>query len=228
MGTVKSTWWSITAFNDEIKIMETPPYPAFVRKVLGGREICPDTGREHFQGAVQMWSQVRMSQIKSWLPTAHLEPAKQVEALQKYAMKQETASGEKKSVENTLPHFTANQICEKIALAILSGKGQTDRQTDSFWRGVKIILAESPELAGQLMNPSLRNFYKNTESVWINRAIVLQHDSVPTPPCDCDKDECEACYYKNLSPEYNATSDPQISQEGSPTPSDSAQSATCA
>lgn len=222
MGTEKSTWWSVTAYNDEIKIMETPPYPAFVRKVLGGREICPKTGREHFQGAVQMWQQVRRSQIKNeWLPTAHLEPAKQVEALQKYAMKELTASGEKKVVENTLPHFSANQICEKIALAILSGKGQTDRQTDSFWRGVKILLAETPALAGQLMNPSLRNFFKNTESVWINRAIVLQHDSVPRPPCECDKDECEDCYYKTYTSSINGLAKDE--EDIPPTPSSGSQ-----
>ena len=171
-----------------------------------------------------MWSQVRLSQIKSWLPTAHLQPARQVEALQKYAMKPQTAVGEKKVVENTLPHFSANQICEMIAMAILSNKGQTDRQTDSFWKGVKIILQDSPELAGQLMNPSLRNFFKNTEQVWIGRAIVLQHDHaggagvVSAPqgrtPCECDKDECEDCYFKTYANSING-SQISIEEEGS-------------
>jgi len=210
MGSIKSTWWSVTAFNDEIKTMETTPYPSFVRKVLGGRERCPETGREHFQGAVQCWTQIRMKQLKSWLPTAHLEAARQVEALQKYAMKEETATGEKKVTENTLPHFSADQICEKIALAIISIKGQTDRQADSFWRGVKLLLAETPALAGQLMNPSLRNFFKNTESVWIERAysITSPPDAATTVPtgsvvpaeeCFCGKDECEACADREYS-----------------------------
>jgi len=199
--TKPSTWWSVTGFSGEIAILETPPYPVFVRKILGGRETCPDTGREHFQGAIQCWQQVRLSQFKDWLPTAHLEPARHAEALQKYAMKAETASGEKKVTENTIKHFSANQICEKIALAIVCSKNQTDRQTDSFWRGVKAILMESPELAGQLMNPSLRNFYKNTESVWLNRAIVLQHDL--SAPCECDKDECDDPSHYNLDTKYN-------------------------
>lgn len=186
-----STWWSVTAFNDEIEIMEKPPYPAFVRKVFGGRETCPETGKLHFQGAVQCWNAVRLTQFKSWLPTAHLEPAKHKDALQKYAMKQETAVGEKKVQENTLPHFSADKICEQIALACVS-KGQTDRQTD-FWVGVRILLKDSPGLAGQLMNPSLKRFYENTEGVWRNRAIVLQHDQKSILNCSCGKDECEEC-----------------------------------
>jgi len=190
--------------------METPPFPSFVRQVLGGREICPHTGREHFQGAVQCWQQVRYTAFKDWLPTAHLENARKEEALKLYAMKAATAVGEKNVVQNTLKHFSANEICEQIALAVTRQGNQTDRQTDSFWRGVKAILMDSPELAGQLMNPSLRNFYKNTESVWLSRAIVLQHGEknavIEAKKCECGRDECEDCWddpVENLCIEYN-------------------------
>lgn len=172
-----ATWWSVTAYNEEISIMEdSKQWPHWVRRVYGGREECPSTGTEHFQGAIQCWQSVRMSQFKEFLPTAHLEQAKQKEALMKYAMKAATAIGEKKVQENNLPFFSADAICTKIAQAILSDKNPTDNPTDKFWLGVRSILREEPRLAGQLMNPSLRGFYNNTEGVWLDlaRTIVLQ------------------------------------------------------
>ena len=73
-------------------------YPAFVRTVHGGREQCSKTNRLHFQGAVQCKEKQRFSALKRWLPTAHLEPARDVKALKAYAMKADTAVGESKFV----------------------------------------------------------------------------------------------------------------------------------
>jgi len=93
----KATWWSVTAFGDEILLLEDPSrFPSWVAKVYGGREECPDTKSIHFQGALQLHTQQRLSKLKSWLPTAHFEIARKVEALKKYAMKSETAVSEKK------------------------------------------------------------------------------------------------------------------------------------
>jgi len=176
---VKSTWWSVTAFGDEIKLCQGQ-LPEFVRSIMGGLEKCPETGTEHFQGAIQCYEQIRMPKLKTWLKKAHLEPARQVEALKKYAMKAETAIGEKTDRNNPIRHLLAQDICLLLAR-------QTDRQAD-YWSRVRMILAETPELAGQLMNPSLRNFYEKTEQVWLSKiAIVLQQS------CSCDKDECEEC-----------------------------------
>ena len=51
--TRKSTWWSVTAYNDEIESMEGN-FPEWVKAVYGGRETCPTTGRLHFQGALAL------------------------------------------------------------------------------------------------------------------------------------------------------------------------------
>lgn len=193
---VKSTWWSVTAFEEEISLCEGT-LPEFVRAIYGGKEICPSTGKEHFQGALQCYEQIRMAKIKSWLKKAHLEPARSAEALKKYAMKPETSSGEKVIRTNIFPHYSAKDMCILLAR-------QTDRQTTpNFWESANILLDNSPELAGQLMNPSLRGFYEKTYSTWRKHAeaIVLQ----PQLPCECGKDECEECYEReqNLLPEYN-------------------------
>lgn len=201
-----STWFSVTAFDvsggkNEIAIIEdVNSWPTYVRKVWGGREICPKSGKLHFQGCLQTWSSIRPTGFKDWLPTAHFEKARCVEALKKYGMKNLTAEGEKTIRENPKRYYTAQEICMKLgSYKICQSLSQTDRQ-DNFWWRVRRVLVESPELAGQLMNPSLRNFYGNTSSVWEGHAIVLQHVPDTSSECGgCGRDECEYCDFISWS-----------------------------
>jgi len=185
-----STWWSVTAFNDEIiRCEDKDSYPPFVRQLLGGREICPKSGREHYQGALQCTSAMRRKQIKSWLPTAHLEQSKKTVALKQYAMKPETASGEKLVNINENPFLSADKICELIAEKVQENYSQTDSQTDRFWFGVRKILTSRPQMAGQLMNPSLRNFYIKTESVWACKALKKAQSMIEDHSITCLQEE---------------------------------------
>lgn len=82
-------------------------------------------------------------------------------------MKAETASGDKVIRENSVKFHNAQEICLAIAKAIKTR--QTDRQT-MFWDGVNNLLRDQPELTGQLMNPSLKNWWVNTHLVWMDMA----------------------------------------------------------
>jgi len=174
----KATWWSVTAFNDEILLCEDiAKYPSFVKKVYGGREKCPTTGTPHFQGAIQCFTQQRMSSIKNWLPTANLQIAKQKDALIKYAMKEDTATGEKLERCNPAKFYTADELLEEIAYKILGLEDDEKYRGDEgvknlFNQAIYSMLMENKKLAGQLMNPSLRNFWCATYRVWINHAKV--------------------------------------------------------
>lgn len=188
--TAKSIWWSVTAFDEEIALLEGA-LPEFAKAIYGGRETCPTTGRLHFQGALQCYEQVRMAKIKSWLKKAHLEPARSAEALKKYAMKTETATGEKVVRNNPIPHYSAHEICLLLA--------QTDSQTSTgFWPRARHLLRKSPELAGQLMNPSLRGFFEKTQEVWMERAAIVLQQPTGTIRCECGKDECDICYEQEM------------------------------
>lgn len=170
--TDKATWWSVTAYGDEILLLEdATKYPPDVVKVYGGREECPTTGREHFQGCVQLRRQQRLKWFKSWLPTAHLETARSSEALKKYAMKADTATGDKLERINTVKYYSADEIC------LLIGSKVTDDimlrsadHKDWFKASINILLRENVKLASQLMNPSLRNFWCDTALVWIDKS----------------------------------------------------------
>lgn len=167
-----ATWWSVTAFNDEIALCEDPSkYPPWCLRIYGGVEKAGTTGTLHYQGAMQCIGPIRRKQIKSWLKTAHLEQSKKTIALKQYAMKTDTAVGEKLINDNPNPYISADKICDQIADAVHVNLHLTDGQTDKFWYGVRKILTSRPEMAGQLMNPSLRNFYIKTESVWAIRAL---------------------------------------------------------
>lgn len=152
--TDKSTWWSVTAFGDEIPLLELTEFPEFVSKVHGGREECPETKREHFQGAIQCRRQVRLSQLKSWLPRAHFEPARDKLALKKYVMKAETATGEKKTVDNMVQHISMESLMVKMARywdeeAYIEDWNKTENTKlsfkSSYWTMVNLILEDCPE-----------------------------------------------------------------------------------
>lgn len=171
---VKATWWSVTAFNDEIGLLEdVGKYPHYVKKVYGGREKGEESGTEHFQGCVVLHQQQRLAALKSWLPTAHFEPAKHKEALRKYAMKEDTATGDKLERVNPVKCFTADEMCLEIGRRIFKEykRRPMDKEPkDWYWLAINNMLMENPKMAGQLMNPSLKNFWCETREVWVNLA----------------------------------------------------------
>lgn len=219
MTTQKSTWFIITAYDNDILLCEGK-LPEFVKAIHGGRETCPTTGKIHFQGAIQCHQQQRFSAIKNWLPKSHIENAKNADAVKQYCMKNETAAGPKTSRTNELKHYRANEMCMLLARVKLDDNeiryvSSSAKPHASFNARIRKILLTQPELAGQLMNPSLRGFYTETESTWAqlvreadglgggaNSITPRQTDSSPCATfietneeyCDCDKN----CWSKNI------------------------------
>jgi len=189
MATEKATWWSITTFDDgEQKYLSGSQFPEWVARVYGGLEKCPDTGRIHFQGALQCRSQQRFSAIKKWLPKAHLEPAISRDALRKYAMKQETACGPKTAQENKTPYYTLEMLLKLIAIQPIDLDAIDWKKR--YWVAVNKILRDKPYLVGALVKPDTMRAWEHTHWVWIDlmtdkesgrmkgeEAIVLQPPS---------------------------------------------------
>ena len=164
----KATWWCITTFDEgEQKYLETGPYPEWVSKVYGGMEKCPDTERLHFQGALQCRSQQRFSAIKKLLPKAHIEIAQSADALKRYAMKAETAVGEKKERVNTTPYYTLEMLLKLIAITPTPHAYLLEDWKGRFWARVRMILLQKPYLVGALMKPDVIRAWEHTQDVWI-------------------------------------------------------------
>lgn len=184
----KSVWWSVTAFTDaEIAELSGTQFPRYIRKVFGGLEKCPTTDKVHFQGAIQCQTQQRFSALKKWLPTAHLEVARSAEALVKYAMKQDTAVGDKQVSDNTTPYAAMHEMLIKIASAqidvstelvkyldLKNCKNADEEYREEYIYVTRHILSEAPNLVTAFMIPAMEKAWIRYRSVWIARALVLQ------------------------------------------------------
>lgn len=203
----RGCYWIITAYNDEIlKCEQSSAYPSFVRTIHGGREKCPTTGREHFQGAV-VTSQIRFSQLKSWLPTAHIELAVSKDAVMKYAMKNETAIGEKVVRENDKKFYRMEELLMLLGYEELisktSGEYQemfkdipdqminktiTPAQADKkvFWYLVERVLnKKGAYLIASYSKGDIFSAWDNLRSFWMKEALSI------TEPTDSPDPELE-------------------------------------
>lgn len=218
----RSTWWSITAYGDNIaKVEDVNTYPKCVKAVHGGRESCPETGREHYQGAVECHGQQRGAFFRDWLPGVHFEVAKSAAALKKYALKSDTAIGPKGTTVNPDAYMKLDDQLMMLANVYHDAPGQYDKLasdwdekgkfTDKDWKKHYWALAcswlnKDPSKASCVANPALEKMWIHTHSVWIARALVLQ--------ARADKDLNEDLSENLLSPvevQPNATCPTQTS-----------------
>nr|WAE42355.1 MAG: replication associated protein [Cressdnaviricota sp.] len=98
----RGNYWSVTFFNGE----QNGSLPA-KWKLEGQLEIAPATGKEHYQGMLHT-PQVRFSAIKKAFPKAHIELARDPEALQQYVHKKATRKTDKE-VSEYAEHMKINR-----------------------------------------------------------------------------------------------------------------------
>lgn len=174
----RASHWSVTINNpvdEDRKALGSPP--GFVKKVMYQDEV-GEEGTLHIQGYVQT-GQVRMSQLKKWLPRAHLEVARDKNALMKYVQKPETSvEGTQKVLETE--YLTMEKALMKLAKIQDTYRGEWDEdswlemtpvqrknwEVKEYWRLVKIILEYEPTQVGLFTNPQLERAWINTQSVW--------------------------------------------------------------
>lgn len=198
MCDVKATLWSVTAFNSEIELLEAKEFPDYVKKVYGGREVCPETGTLHFQGMIKCLHQVRLSKLKKWLPTAHLEIARDGDALEKYVMKSETAVGPKRIVENdNSAHGFAFAIAKEIvnevtwkwdeelceAVESEDWRHWTEKEWIPWFDKARFyMLKRAPASFFKFQNLPFRKLWCETAVVWIEAVLESRENLVvPTP-----------------------------------------------
>lgn len=187
----RSGCWCITSFDEDewCKLDGIDKFPHFVKRVWGGIEECPTSKRKHYQAAVET-TYCRFSQIKGWLPKAHIERALKKEMLIKYAMKEETSIGEKKEKSND-KYFQLEDVMKLLGKTFVTLEEQNvkiykysfvggkdvysfDGEVDipgyekNYWIVVRAILPERPYLCGILANPQTYRLWKNTAQVWID------------------------------------------------------------
>lgn len=192
----RSQWWSVTCYDDNIdRIEDVKLFPRCVKKVHGGREKCPTTGRDHFQGAVECNGQQRAVFFRDWLPGVHFEKARSKDALKKYALKADTAVGVKATVENPIKYMTMDDILVELglcyyeemdtgslqkaveAVTYVDKLGLTvcpEREETIFWHLVTACMRKHGRyLASSLANPAIRKMWINTKEFWLQEALSI-------------------------------------------------------
>jgi len=87
--TEKSTRFAFTAFEDQWPLFNEMPQS--IAEWGWQKEVCPQTGKQHYQGYLRTIKQERFSALKRLFPGVHLEVAQNWAALKAYCMKSDTA-----------------------------------------------------------------------------------------------------------------------------------------
>lgn len=173
--TARASWWSITINNptdEERELLKEENRPKFVKSVHCQDEV-GENGTLHIQGAVHT-GQCRFSEVKKWLTRAHIEPARNKDALLKYVSKTETA------IPGSQKEYTSEYITMDKALRMIAARSividftieRTDKELDDlkrkeFWNAVNEILLENPSIVSILTNPQLERAWVKTRQTWI-------------------------------------------------------------
>lgn len=162
------TWKDIEAWRADNTKM-----PRFIRKIYGGKEQCPTTGRVHLQLAFNT-QHIRDTQMRALLPGVHVQAARNKDDVVRYCMKLDTAAGEKTVVENGTPYYTCDMLCLELAKhwpteeqALEYKYKKTD---DIYWHCVRAIVDDKPQLMGNFLNAQLRTAWCKTSAIWRKKA----------------------------------------------------------
>ena len=70
MSSRRSKYWCFTAYDGDecLNLTDKASY------IIAGKEVCPTTGREHFQGYVEFAKMMRLGGLKKIAKTTHFEP----------------------------------------------------------------------------------------------------------------------------------------------------------
>lgn len=68
--------WTLFDFEDHLNTLRSLNLNPKVQYLLWGREVCPNTGRAHLQGYIQLTSRIRLATVKNifGIHHLHLEP----------------------------------------------------------------------------------------------------------------------------------------------------------
>lgn len=170
MGSQRASWWSITINNpieEDRDRLRKENLPSFV-KAVHSQDEKGEEGTLHIQGAVNT-AQVRFSKMKEWLPRAHIEVARDKQALLKYVKKEDTAiPGTQKEVHTEF--WTMEKALIEIAWEVLWITPEEMKAQGDFWYGVCQILQSKPNLVSLLTNPQMERAWNKTRSVWMRKA----------------------------------------------------------
>lgn len=190
--TDRGYWWSITSFDEaEQNEIASQKWPSWVKNIYGGLEECPDTKRVHYQGAIHCRTQQRFSAVKRWLKKAHIELAREPHKLKQYAMKDETAVGEKKVLENLTPFVDNQSALRLLAQEEINNPAEVESTTNTdmdkvmeakFRVYANRVVFRDPYLVGVMSKPDILRGWKLFGATFVKLEREGRADSITARP----------------------------------------------
>lgn len=175
----RGNYWSLTIYDPGEYSLFTnkESFPNWVKRTAGQQEKCPTTGKLHWQCMLHT-EQVRFSSVKKWMPTAHIELARNKNALEQYVSKAESAvDGTRFDCKTDREYLALHQQLEMLAKCYLVAEDEilkmvaevrpAELDKKVYWYLANMILAGDPTLASMLANPALERMWINTRGTWV-------------------------------------------------------------
>lgn len=204
-STTRASHWGITINNptadDRTKLRTQPRW---LRMVKGQDEIGAN-GTLHVQ-AYANTAQVRMSQLKEWLPRAHfkaLSTQQHIANTKDYVHKDETCADVASRFEYAYAQtntpltmaevltqmaeyaFAATKITDRMAELTVANRKAADPKVvyeEEFWHISRIMLTQNPDLVALLTQPQYMRAWINTRQVWIVKKQVDSQTNITVYP----------------------------------------------
>lgn len=178
--------WAFTAYEEQWGLFDNLKIEghAVLRMVKWQQEKCPDTGRLHYQGAIQTY-QCRHSTLRGIFPGVHIEKARDWHKLLNYVKKSDTAiEGTRVTLENSeIQEFYSledkmsmladawGQMSPADAEALIRYKIEDASPDSEFWWLVtnKVLPLYGPKCAGAFADQAVRTFWRHTSAFWIRQ-----------------------------------------------------------
>jgi len=188
MDTIRGSWWSITINNPTEQDRQTihGPAPRWLRMIKGQDEV-GENGTLHIQ-AVANTAQIRKSAICDWLSRAHIELARNVNALANYVSKDKTSVDgtqfEHNYIDNENGPLTMAQVMRRIAEIANTERSRSrientekpekpdDVYADEYWSAVELLLGENENLVALLTQPQYQRSWVKTRRVWLMKVAL--------------------------------------------------------
>lgn len=203
--TDKTTRWAFTAFEEQWGLFNE--IPDIVAEWMWQTEVCPDTGRKHYQGCLRTRTQQRFTALRKILPGVHIEPARNWEALVNYCKKKDTSvEGSQKHNVNGRKYLKFHEALIRIAnayvdeyvsiandmktLAFDEAIGFANENADKvdtrcYQRAVETLCSKHPEDISLYSNPQMIRAWKMCRGLWL-RMSACSHD-LCSPGCECSQ-----------------------------------------
>lgn len=202
--TDKTTRWAFTAFEDQWGLFND--MPDIVAEWGWQTEVCPDTGRKHYQGYLRTRNQQRFTALRKVLPGVHIEPARNWEALMNYCKKTETAvNGSQHSAVNTRKYLKFHEALIRIAnayvdtyqenvhkMATLSASkamlevvDEDKKEKENYQRAVSVLCSQNPEDISLYSNPQMFRAWTMCKGLWLRMSACV--NDICSVGCECDR-----------------------------------------